>query len=209
VISNLHFGRITLKPISKLDNKSWRKVRNHFRDPEIAHLNGTRPNGMPLWILRRVLKADSRKSDRETFGIFHKEEYIGTIELYDIAHNRANLGIIIGERDYWDKGFGPEAIMAILEHAFIHLGLQQVFLRTYNDNKRAQNAFKKAGFKEVRRFFDRAEERVNIQMKIPIEAYLEKIDRIDNSRHESETMTSKSEGFVEKPEAKSRQNKLI
>ncbi len=183
VLSDINFERVTLKPISKLDNKSWRKVRNHFRDPEIARLNGTKPNGMPLWILRRVLKADSRKKDRETFGIFHKQEYIGTIELYDIAHNRANLGIIIGERDYWDKGFGPEAIMAILEHAFVNLKLKQVFLRTYKDNKRAQNAFKKAGFKEVRRFFDSAENRVNIQMKIPIEAYFENLGKINSSGH--------------------------
>ena len=72
---------------------------------------------MPLWLLRRVLRADSRRRDRETYGIFDvsagEEAYIGTIELYDIRHDRATLGIIIGERSHWSRGFGPEAIEAL------------------------------------------------------------------------------------------------
>ncbi|HEX7021967.1 MAG TPA: GNAT family N-acetyltransferase, partial [Trueperaceae bacterium] len=107
----LRFKRVTLRPLSEVDQQAWRRIHAHFRDPEIARLNGTPPNRMPLWLLKRVLKADSRRPDRETFGIFDEEDaYIGTIELYDIGYRSATLGIIIGEKSHWSRGYGPEAI---------------------------------------------------------------------------------------------------
>ncbi len=170
--SEISYERVILRPISKIDKQAWRRVRNHFRDPEIAYLNGTRPNRLPLWMLRRAFKADSRLGDRQTFGIFHNEEYIGAIELYDISKDRCTLGVIIGERDYWGKGFGPEAIVAILKYAFDELNVKQVYLRTFYDNKRAIAAFHKVGFREIRRMSSE-KERIKIHMKITKERYLE------------------------------------
>jgi len=166
---SLCYGRVLLKPLSELDARAWRRIHEHFRDPEIAHLNGTPPSRMPLWLLKRVLKADSRRSDRETYGIFDVsgggEEYIGTVELYDIRPHAATLGIIIGERAYWSRGFGPEAIRAVLRHAFKDLGLERVRLSTFADNVRAQAAFKKVGFVEKRRV-PTHKGRVDVQMEI-------------------------------------------
>lgn len=152
VVASISWGRIALVPLSELDNDAWRRVQRHFRDPEIAHLNGTPPNRMPLWLLKRVLKADSRRSDRETFGILDETgAYIGTVELYDIRLDAATLGIIIGEKTHWNRGYGPEAMEAMLRHAFGTLGLSRIRLATFADNPRAQAAFRKVGFREVRR----------------------------------------------------------
>jgi RimJ/RimL family protein N-acetyltransferase len=148
----LAYGRVRLKPLHALDRQAWRRVYTHFRDPEISHLNGTPPSRMPLWLLRRILRADSYRRDRETFGIFDEADaYIGTIELYDLRPPAATLGIIIGEKSHWSRGYGPEAIRALLDHAFRGLGLERVRLNTFGDNLRAQAAFKKVGFEEVRR----------------------------------------------------------
>jgi RimJ/RimL family protein N-acetyltransferase len=146
------FGRVQLRPLDEIDALAWRRVHSHFRDPEISYLNGTPPNRLPLWLLKRVLRADTRRSDRLTFGVFdERNEYIGTIELYDIRGTRATLGIIIGEKSHWGRGYGPEAIQALLEHAFNTLGLDLIRLSTFDDNPRAQAAFAKVGFREVRR----------------------------------------------------------
>ncbi len=177
-------GRVVLKPLNELDNAAWRRVHAHFRDPEIAHLNGTPPSRMPLWLLRRVLRADSRRSDRETYGIFDisevaaggEERYIGTIELYDIRHDQATLGIIIGERSHWSRGFGSEAVTALLEYAFGTLGLERVKLSTFGDNERAQAAFKKVGFHEKRRLLTSGG-RVDVQMEYTRWAWLEQSAR--------------------------------
>ncbi|CAN5667089.1 GNAT family N-acetyltransferase [soil metagenome] len=147
-----HHGRVRLTPIADLDTSAWRRVAAHFRDPEIAFLNGTPPNRMPLWLLRRVLRADARRRDRATFGILdERSDYIGTVELYDIRPHEATLGIIIGERSHWNHGYGPEAIACILTIAFDELDLERVKLHTYADNPRAQAAFRKIGFRELRR----------------------------------------------------------
>lgn len=173
---SLRHGRVVLKTLDALGPEAWRRVQAHFRDPEIAHLNGTPPSRMPLWLLRRVLKADSRRSDRETYGIFdvsgEREVYIGTIELYDIRHDQATLGIIVGERSHWSRGFGPEAIAALLERAFGVLGLQRVVLSTFGDNERAQAAFKKAGFHERRRLVAHRG-RIDVQMELSRWTWLE------------------------------------
>lgn len=184
-MTTLRHGRVALKPLSELDGAAWRRVHAHFRDPEIAHLNGTPPSRMPLWLLRRVLKADSRRRDRQTFGIFDvsngDESYIGTIELYDMRHDAATLGIIIGERSHWSRGFGPEAVAALLEHAFTDLGLERVSLSTFGDNERAQAAFKKVGFHEKRRFLT-PRGRVDVQMELTRWAWLEQSAR-ETSEH--------------------------
>jgi RimJ/RimL family protein N-acetyltransferase len=161
-----------LKPLNELDNSAWRRVQAHFRDPEIAHLNGTPPNRLPLWLLKRILKAEGRRADRETFGIFDEnEQYIGTIELYDIRYTSATLGIIIGERSHWSRGYGPEAMHALLDYAFNALGLEQIRLSAFADNLRALSAYQKVGFREVRRV-SASGGRVDVQMEIQKRAWL-------------------------------------
>ena len=160
------FGRVRLRPLDDLAPTDWRRVHSHFKDPEISFLNGTPPNRMPLWLLKRVLRADTRRADRLTFGVFdERDDYIGTIELYDIRGSRATLGIIIGEKSHWGRGYGPEAIQALLGHAFEVLGLDLVRLSTFQDNPRAQAAFKKVGFVEVRRL-PAPGGRVDVQMEL-------------------------------------------
>lgn len=172
-MKTLSAGRVVLKPLDELGAQAWRRVHAHFRDPDIAHLNGTPPSRMPLWLLRRILKSDSRRPDRQSYGIFDEQgDYIGTIELYDIGGTTATLGIIIGERSHWGRGYGPEAIAALLEHAFETMRLSRVRLSTFGDNTRAQLAFKKAGFIERRRYTNRSG-RVDVEMDISAEGWRE------------------------------------
>ncbi|MFA5550152.1 MAG: GNAT family N-acetyltransferase [Trueperaceae bacterium] len=160
------FGRVTLRPLEEFSDTDWRRLQSHFRDPEIAYLNGTPPNRMPLWLLRRLLRTDSRRPDRATFGIFdERDDFIGTTELYDVRGAEGTLGIIIGERTHWSAGYGPEAMHALLGYAFDTLGLRLVRLETFGDNLRAQRAFKKVGFQETDRRVD-ANGRIEVRMEL-------------------------------------------
>lgn len=161
------YGRVTLRPLEEFSESDWRRLQSHFRDPEIAYLNGTPPSRVPLWLLKRLLRSDARRSDRATFGIFdERDEFIGTTELYDVRGRQGTLGIIIGERSHWSHGYGPEAMHALLGYAFEVLGLEVVRLNTFGDNLRAQAAFRKVGFQEVER---RTEEtgRIDVRMELP------------------------------------------
>jgi RimJ/RimL family protein N-acetyltransferase len=162
----LQYGSVELRPLGQIDARAWRRLHGHFRDPEIAHLNGTPPSRMPLWLLRRVLRADAARPDRRTFGIFDDAgEYIGTVELYDLRGSEATLGIIIGERSHWGRGYGSDAMRAVLTHAFEDIGLERVRLHTFGDNLRAQAAFRKVGFVQLRSVAN-AKGRVDVHMAL-------------------------------------------
>ena len=56
------------------------------------------------------------------------------------------LGIMIGEKDYWNKGYGSEAIGMVLEFGFQTLGLHRILLYVDSKNDRAVACYKKCGF---------------------------------------------------------------
>jgi RimJ/RimL family protein N-acetyltransferase len=74
---------------------------------------------------------------------------LGYIELADFDWHSGNawMGIGIGEREYWGRGFGLEAIRILLKLAFHEWNLQRVSLGVNGYNERAIRAYEKAGFK--------------------------------------------------------------
>lgn len=75
--------------------------------------------------------------------------HVGNIGLHriDWKNRVATLGIVIGEKGYWDKGYGTEAVRTMLRHAFFELGLNRVELETYSFNPRAQRCYERVGFR--------------------------------------------------------------
>ncbi len=73
---------------------------------------------------------------------------IGDIGLLAIhaTHHRAELGITIGVKDYWSRGYGSEAIQTLLRHAFGAMRLRRVQLITDEDNARGIRCYEKCGF---------------------------------------------------------------
>ncbi len=53
---------------------------------------------------------------------------------------------MIGDRDYWDKGNGTDAVMALVHHIFNNTWLNRLHLKTLDWNLRAQKCFEKSGF---------------------------------------------------------------
>jgi RimJ/RimL family protein N-acetyltransferase len=76
---------------------------------------------------------------------------IGRCLLFDIdpVNRKAMLGIVIGDKAYWNRGYGVEATRLLLDHGFNLLNLNSIMLGTFSFNKRALNCFRKAGFKEI------------------------------------------------------------
>ena len=73
---------------------------------------------------------------------------IGNLGLHaiDEAHGRATLGIFIGEKTYWSRGYGTEAIRSLLGFAFGEMGLRRIALGTDEDNARGIRCYEKCGF---------------------------------------------------------------
>ena len=64
----------------------------------------------------------------------------------DWRSRNAELGIFIGDKSYWGQGYGTEVMRLLLHHGFTTLNLHLIYLRVYEDNKRAIRSYEKAGF---------------------------------------------------------------
>ena len=62
-----------------------------------------------------------------------------------IAHS-AELGIMIGNKAYWNKGYGTRSIRLMLKHCFETLNLNRVHLIVYETNPRGIRCYEKVGF---------------------------------------------------------------
>jgi len=73
---------------------------------------------------------------------------IGDVELRDIdeTHGRAALGIAIGEKEYWSRGYSTDAMRQVLRYAFEDMELRRVELYTDEDNVRGIRCYEKCGF---------------------------------------------------------------
>lgn len=78
---------------------------------------------------------------------------IGTISLIRInqLNRTATLGILIGDKESRNKGYGTESIKLLLDYGFNYLNLNNIQLDVFEFNKRAQACYKKCGFKECGR----------------------------------------------------------
>ncbi len=76
-------------------------------------------------------------------------QYIGNCALHKINWFRktAEFGIVIGEKNYWNKGYGTEAVEILVNFATKKLRLRSIFLNVYEYNKRAIRVYAKCGFK--------------------------------------------------------------
>ncbi len=77
-------------------------------------------------------------------------QHIGNIDLGPIApeDRRASLGVMIGEKEYWGRGYGTDAVRTLLRFAFEEMNLNRVWLVVYEFNERAIACYKKCGFRE-------------------------------------------------------------
>ena len=60
--------------------------------------------------------------------------------------NAAELGIFIGDKSCWNKGYGTQAMRMLLHFGFNTLNLNRIALDVYETNLRAVRSYEKAGF---------------------------------------------------------------
>ena len=130
------------------DDYAWRT------DAELAKLDASQPLRMTYRDFLRFSKDEllysggtSRRLAIDTFD----GEHIGNCMYYDVDHRRgrAELGIMIGKREYWGRGYGTDAVVALLGYIFTNMSIGLVYLHTLEWNERARCAFAKSGLRET------------------------------------------------------------
>ncbi len=135
-----------LRAIEREDIPTFVKWLN---DPEVRHY---------LEMYLPMSKAEEEgwfeaqlKDDSSRIFAIETEEgvHIGNISLGDLDWKNRNafLGIVIGEKEYWEQGYGTDAVIALLDFAFKEMNLHRIYLFTYDFNQRAIRCYEKCGFR--------------------------------------------------------------
>ncbi|MFZ3590117.1 GNAT family N-acetyltransferase [Bacillus sp. DJP31] len=76
--------------------------------------------------------------------------HIGWVDLknLDKLNKHAELGIAIGNKDYWGKGYGLSAMREMLQCGFHALQLNKIWLRVEVDNTKAISSYRRMGYVE-------------------------------------------------------------
>lgn len=155
--ATLHGRRVSLRPYAHgFSDEELERLKAWASDPAVLTLAGGSPLEMSYERFRQVFLAQlpRRNTDREQqFAILDERgEMIGRTGLFSMAHgqDRAELGIVIGDRDCWGKGYGRDAVGTLVDFGFATLGLRSIRLYTFPENRRAQRAFESVGFTRVR-----------------------------------------------------------
>ncbi len=127
------------------DDYSWEA------DPELARLDAAPVLTMPYeeYLEEYTSELYIYYSSGKRFAIDTLDgEHIGNCSYYNYDESRGDteLGIMIGNRDYWDGGYGTDAVTSLVDHIFNNSKLGRIYLKTLNWNDRAQACFHKCGF---------------------------------------------------------------
>ena len=92
-----------------------------------------------------------RPPEEQSLGIEIKDgdgwRLIGNCAIFDInwRTRSAEVGLFIGDKSCWTKGYGTEVMRLLLRHGFGTLNLNRIFLRVDAENLGGIRAYEKAG----------------------------------------------------------------
>jgi len=124
------------------------------RDSEYMRLSDA--SAVRLSTLKQTTEFIEKEFENESLAMFafsiwtlEDNRMIGEIDLSGVnwASGESIVGIGIGDRNDWGKGYGTDAMRIVLRFAFDELNLHRVFLNTFEYNLRAIRSYEKAGFK--------------------------------------------------------------
>ena len=112
-------------PMTEMEEEKW-----------IEELGSSRARTDSLFVIEAI-EEDSTKP-------------IGTVGLHQINNkdHNAEFGIAIGDKDYWNKGYGTEAARLIIDYGFEQLNLHRIHSFALSFNERSIRMHKRVGFTE-------------------------------------------------------------
>ena len=178
-----------------LEKSDLAKVLEWLNDEEVMWFWADPCNTQSLaqleqWFAR--LQGEADYSSKEFIIEIEEGIPIGRISYHhlDTKHQRTEVGTHIGEKEYWGRGYGTDAMIAFLDYLFNELGLHRVYLRLESYNTRALKCYEKCGFTQEgilrHHAFTRGQYHDEVMMGILRDEF--------NQRHKRDATSSKGSG---------------
>jgi RimJ/RimL family protein N-acetyltransferase len=138
----------------RLREKKLFDARNDYtwqRDPELARFDAVPVLELPFTLYLLDYTAEIKKPRHNRFPLAIENlqgKHIGNCTCYEIDEKKgeAQFGIMIGDADYRDKGYGSDVVNTLVDHVFQTTSINRLYLKTLDWNLRAQKCFSKCGF---------------------------------------------------------------
>ena len=143
---------VRLRGIERTDLDSIMKWIN---DEEVTQFLG---GGMLSYPVSSIAESNyiekfgrSESPTEKTFAIetLAGSRLIGALGLHaiDWINRHSGLGIMIGDKQHWGRGYGTDAMRVLMRLAFDKLNLHRLWLHVYDFNARAIASYERCGFK--------------------------------------------------------------
>jgi len=152
VMTDLFRGELVRFTLEEPETVAKAEVRWQ-RDTEFNRLADSEPSRLSSekkikdWFEKQL--EDGFKPERYSFSVrtLAEDQYIGFLGLWvDLIHSEAWVGLGIGEREFWSKGYGSDMMKLCQGYVFAELGLQRLSLGLFEYNPRALRSYEKCGF---------------------------------------------------------------
>jgi len=145
---NLLTERLVLRPLTIEDATvqylSW------LNDPEVNRYLESRFRVHQLKDLSTFIEEVNSDPSAVLLGIFIRQnnKHIGNIKIDSINsyHKHGVIGLMIGDKREWGKGYATESIAAVTQYSLEQLELQKITAGCYEGNLGSKKAFEKVGY---------------------------------------------------------------
>ena len=146
----MYFGEKTCLRSYRLDDIE--KATKFLNDKELKkYLVNNIPFPISIWEEENWIKSQRGGVDgKYNFAIedLENKNYIGGCGIQDVnwLTRVATVGIMIGDKGYWGKGYGTDAMKVLISFVFNDMNINKIRLSTFSFNERAIRSYKKCGF---------------------------------------------------------------
>jgi ribosomal-protein-alanine N-acetyltransferase len=129
------------------------------RDDEVWRYDPHRPFSESMTEFLPIFERNYVRGNGHQYWFIIEDEMhipIGTITYFNIDDRlgQVEIGLGLGDKTRWGKGYGPEAIRTLVQYLFSLPGLTRIYAETASANHPSRRAFVKANFVEVGQIFD-------------------------------------------------------
>ena len=145
----LQGDRVVLRPIEAADIEG--PYLDWLNDYAVTRFLETGSAPTTRATLQRYLDTVAAAPGTVMLAIVEKETglHVGNVKLAGVhpLHRRADLGIMLGDKSRWGRGYAREAVALMLAYGFDRLNLNKIYLGVDVDNAAAVKVYEDLGFK--------------------------------------------------------------
>jgi len=133
-------GEITLGKITRYDHK----MHDWLNDPEVNKYLDKQEWSVSS--IKAYIEEKAKKPGVHYFYIWYKEEGCKGVAIGTAKLEYGEIGIMIGDKEYWGRGIGTEVVRRMKVFALDVIGLREVRAGIMAGNEGSFKCFRRAGF---------------------------------------------------------------